>query len=223
MIGLCGNMDGETVQELRDPQRCILSSGAIMAASYLLTDNQKCSGLGDKLRAQLREEQNVCLNKHDVILSPSMEQPPTVGIRHTSAAGSSSSSSNPVVNGNDCTIRRTIVLVRNFDDAKCFSTSTVKECRSSCHGQHFRPTNVHFIHLYTQLVFFLFLNFYCFYLSHLFQIGFHCVTNSKLADELEQEAKHKPLTFMIGKKENIRTTRYLPTACRLGSHATDPN
>ncbi len=216
MIGLCGNMDGETVQELRDPQRCILSSGAIMAASYLLTDNQKCSGLGDKLRAQLREEQNVCLNKHDVTLNPSIEQPPTVGIRHSSAAGSSS---NPVVNGNDCTIRRTIVLVRNFDDAKCFSTSTVKECRSSCHGQHFRPTNVHFNHLY------IFLSFFCYFtsLSHLFKIGFHCVTNSKLADELEQETKHKPLTFMIGKKENIRTTRYLPTACRLGSHATDSN
>jgi hypothetical protein len=46
------------------------------------------------------------------------------------------------------------------------------------------------------------------------QIGFHCVTNPKLGEELEQEAKHKVLTFMLGKKEDIRTTRYLPTVCR---------
>lgn len=59
--------------------------------------------------------------------------------------------------------------------------------------------------------------------STILQVGFHCVTNPKLADELEQEAKHRPLTFMIGKKENIRTTRYLPTVCRPNSVSVSPS
>ncbi len=46
------------------------------------------------------------------------------------------------------------------------------------------------------------------------QIGFHCVTDPKLGEELEQEAKHKVLTFMFGKNETFRTALFLPTACR---------
>lgn len=45
------------------------------------------------------------------------------------------------------------------------------------------------------------------------QIGFHCVTNSKLGEELEQEAKHRVLTSMHGQKADIRTSRNIPTAC----------
>ena len=53
------------------------------------------------------------------------------------------------------------------------------------------------------------------------QIGLHCVTNAKLAEELENEAKNKPLLFLIGKKEDFRTTRYLPTDCQPQSNAAD--
>lgn len=127
MIGLCGNMDGETVSELRDPQRCILSSGAVMAASYQLNDGhqgRQCLGIPDRIRGQLREEQNTCHNKHD--WDPT--SPPLI---------------HPTPPSPDaCFTGRTLVLVRNFDDAKCFSTSTVKECRPSCKGAHFSPTIV---------------------------------------------------------------------------------
>lgn len=34
------------------------------------------------------------------------------------------------------------------------------------------------------------------------------------ADELAHEAKFDELTFVYGKKEDIRTTRYLPTVCQ---------
>lgn len=54
------------------------------------------------------------------------------------------------------------------------------------------------------------------------KVGFHCVTNPKLGEELEQEAKHKVLTFMLGKKEDIRTTLYLPTLCRPNAEQVDP-
>ena len=139
MIGLCGNMDGETVSELRDPQRCILSSGAVMAASYSLIDNG-CSGLNDKIRGQLREEQNACSNKHDPPSTPLPDMQPR---DNPALPRILPSANNAMVNGgSDCTVRRTLVLVRNFDDAKCFSTSTVKECRASCQGHNFRPTNV---------------------------------------------------------------------------------
>ncbi|KAI9559672.1 hypothetical protein GHT06_013677 [Daphnia sinensis] len=180
MIGLCGNMDGETVSELRDPQRCTLSSGILMAASYQLNDGhqgKQCFGLPDKVRGQLREEQNTCHNKQDHPLTP-IPSPP----------------SSPPSDG--CIVRRTLVVVRSSDEAKCFSTSTVKECRPSCYGLygHFKPTIV----------------------------GFHCVTNPKLGEELEQEAKHKVLTFMLGKKEDIRTTLYLPTLCRPNAEQADP-
>ena len=131
MIGLCGNMDGETVSELRDPQRCILSSGAVMASSYLLTDSHgKCSGLQDKMRAQLREEQNSCINKDQRIDPESYSPSP----RPTTPGG--------VVKNVDCSTRRTVVVTRNFDNSKCFSTSTIKECRASCKGLQFRPINV---------------------------------------------------------------------------------
>ncbi|EFX74857.1 hypothetical protein DAPPUDRAFT_323929 [Daphnia pulex] len=172
MIGLCGNMDGEIVSELRDPQRCTLSSGTLMAASYQLNDGHQgrtCLGLPDKVRGQLREEQNTCHNKHD----RDSKEPPIYP---------SPPSSPPT---DSCIIRRTLVVVRSSDEARCFSTSIVKECRASCYGPS-KPTI----------------------------IGFHCVTNPKLGEELEQEAKHKVLTFMLGKKEDIRTTRYLPTVCR---------
>lgn len=46
------------------------------------------------------------------------------------------------------------------------------------------------------------------------QIGFHCVTNSKLGEELEQEAKHRVLTSMHGQKADIRTSRNIPTVCQ---------
>lgn len=71
------------------------------------------------------EEQNTCHNKHDLPLTP-MPSPP----------------SSPPNDG--CIIRRTLVVVRSSDEAKCFSTSTVKECRPSCYGLygHFKPTIV---------------------------------------------------------------------------------
>ena len=199
MIGLCGNMDGETVSELRDSQRCILSSGTLMAASYQLNDGQQgkqCSGLPDKIRGQLREEQNTCNNKHDwdpTAPTPIYSPPP---------------SSRPDV----CIARRTKVAMRN-DDVKCFSTSAVKECRSTCHGVHFKPiiVNMTFCCSHSRL-----LNSDC-----LSQIGFHCVTDPKLGEELDQEAKHKVLTFMFGKNETFRTTLFLPTVCRPNAEQVD--
>lgn len=128
MIGLCGNMDGETVCELRDPQRCILSSGAVMAASYQLNDGQQgrqCSGLPDKIRGKLREEQNTCHNKHEW---DSTSWPLIY----------------PTPSPDACFTGRTLVLVRSKDDAKCFSTSTVKECRPNCKALQFKATNVNF-------------------------------------------------------------------------------
>lgn len=129
MIGLCGNMDGETVSELRDPQRCILSSGAVMAASYQLNEGQQgrqCSGMVDKIRGQLREEQNSCHNK------PDWDTPTPPPIYPTPSSS----------NADACFTGRTLVVVRSVDDAKCFSTSTVRECRSSCQGLYYTPKTV---------------------------------------------------------------------------------
>ena len=138
MIGLCGNMDGETVSELRDPKRCILSSGALMASSYLLTDSQgKCAGMPDKMRSQLREEQNSCVNK-DLVIHPEEFSPSP---RPTPFG--------PGKAGIDCTTRRTLVVSRNFDNSKCFSTSTIMECRLSCKAVDVRP-----IYVYNHLKFF---------------------------------------------------------------------
>lgn len=117
MIGLCGDMDGESVSELRDAQRCVLSSGALMAASFQLHEaGKQCAP--DKIRAQLRQEQAACQAKRDGLRSPSV----------------------------DCLARRTMVLHR--DDAKCFSTTAIRECRPSCQGHSLRAFHVKIYHLY---------------------------------------------------------------------------
>lgn len=109
MIGLCGNMDGETVSELRDPRQCILTSGPIMAASYLLTDTQgKCSGIAEDIRNQLRQEQADCVKY--------------VPYPHPISGGSP--------DGGSCSVQRTVVVFRG--NRTCFSTLTITECRGSC-------------------------------------------------------------------------------------------
>ena len=114
LIGLCGNMDDEPAAELRDAQRCVLSSGVLMTAAYRLHEaGQQCTAA--KIRAQLREEQTVCRSKRERLTSP---------------AG--------------CFARRTMVLYR--DDAKCFSTTAIAECRPSCHGHSLRAFNVKIYH-----------------------------------------------------------------------------
>lgn len=131
MIGLCGNMDGETVSELRDSQRCILSSGALMAASYQLNENlqgKQCTKLPEKVRALLLEEQNTCHNGHDSLVHVSAPEP------------------------RQCIIQRTLVAERSFDKAKCFSTRAVQECHHSCYAVNKKATVVSIL-LYMQTYF----------------------------------------------------------------------
>jgi hypothetical protein len=71
------------------------------------------------------EEQNTCHNKHD----RDSKEPPIYP---------SPPSSPPT---DSCIIRRTLVVVRSSDEARCFSTSIVKECRASCYGPS-KPTIV---------------------------------------------------------------------------------
>ena len=118
LIGLCGNMDGETVSELRDPSHCILTSGQIMAASYLLSNSpSKCSGMPDEIRNQLRREQADCVvdERHPSRLS---EGPTNSGFRPPSS----------------CRIQRTLVVLRGEEKKleKCFSTQIVTECKLPC-------------------------------------------------------------------------------------------
>ena len=101
-------MDGEMVPELRDPRQCILSSGPVMAASYMLPDRQdKCARIAEDVHNQLRLEQANCVK-----YTPS----PTV-------TGTSSDSSS-------CSEPRTVVVYRG--NRTCLSMQTVVECKSSC-------------------------------------------------------------------------------------------
>ena len=102
------------VSELRDPHKCILTSGPIMAASYLLTDTQgKCSGIAEDIRNQLRQEQADCVKY--------------VPYPHPISGGSP--------DGGSCSVQRTVVVFRG--NRTCFSTLTIIECRGSC-----QPKNV---------------------------------------------------------------------------------
>jgi len=163
LIGLCGNMDGETVSELRDPRQCILTSGPIMAASYLLTDTQgKCSGIVEDIRNQLRQEQADCVKY--------------VPYPHPISGGSP--------DGGSCSVQRTVVVFRG--NRTCFSTLTITECRGSCQPIDTMAKN----------------------------IGFHCIEDPKLAKIMEQEAQNRPMSSMVGKREDFRHTIYAPTGCQ---------
>lgn len=62
LCGLCGDYNQEETGEFKTAERCALSSGALMAASFKLTSGDACSSLNDddQLAANLQQETASC-------------------------------------------------------------------------------------------------------------------------------------------------------------------
>lgn len=68
-VGICGDSNQEVVGEWRTANRCALSSGELMAASFRLSSGEGCSALPAKWAQDLKRETEMCYSVDEKVRS----------------------------------------------------------------------------------------------------------------------------------------------------------
>merc|ERR1711973_1022286 len=63
--GLCGDLNDESVADMKTPQSCIMSSPSLAALTYMLQDNT-CQGLTSHQQEQINSESQKCVKTQDI-------------------------------------------------------------------------------------------------------------------------------------------------------------
>jgi len=116
--GLCGDLNDETVADVKSPGSCIMSSPSLAALTYMLAD-QSCQGVPSQYQAKLKAETTKCLKKENVPsqVSQIYQQSHSVYKKH---------------------------LVEEKNNKLCFSTEQVKVCPSDSNPEEIEEKKISF-------------------------------------------------------------------------------
>merc|ERR1712168_1130242 len=117
--GLCGDLNDESVADVKTPQSCILSSPSLAALTYMLED-QTCRGLTRQQQQQINSQTQQCLKKQDIptqVSQVSQRQYSQVYSKH---------------------------LVEERQNKICFSTEQVRVCPSNSDPEEITQKKISF-------------------------------------------------------------------------------
>ncbi|KAI9554120.1 hypothetical protein GHT06_019392 [Daphnia sinensis] len=60
VCGLCGDFNQQTLGEFKTPDRCVVSTGELMAASFKMKAERNCSPINEEISRRLKKETEVC-------------------------------------------------------------------------------------------------------------------------------------------------------------------
>merc|ERR1712168_1702925 len=117
--GLCGDLNDESVADVKTPQSCIMSSPSLAALTYMVEDHT-CRGMTSQQQEQINSETQQCVKKQDIptqVSRVSQRQQSQVYSKH---------------------------LVEERQNKICFSTEQVRVCPSNSDPEEITQKKISF-------------------------------------------------------------------------------
>lgn len=205
LCGLCGSQTGDKLTDLVGPKKCSLPDN-LMNVAYELNQPAGCkSSHSPNEQELLRRIQDKCMKEEAStvfgltdrrpLLPKSQQNVLSMGIRSI---------------GSDCELLRNRMIHRGRK--RCFSVEPALKCSPECQPAEFENVKVSFkLILFNEQTRH---DVQCYNLTiSLLQMGFHCLVNGPLSDELKEAMAIRPLDELAGKEVTTTTVFRVPTSC----------
>merc|ERR1712234_69052 len=112
VTGLCGDLNGEWIADLKSPKQCIMPVPKLTAMTFMLEDG-KCRGVPQQEKTELRKFEGKCIKKEEIPTRVSEVFEPRVLLRMKTS---------------ETELRHTFV---EMGEKICFSKELIRECSRS--------------------------------------------------------------------------------------------